>query len=228
MKFPGFGDQTFRFLEELRDNNNREWFQENKLRYEREVVEPAFAFIDEMGRRLPEVSGHFTAIPKKVGGSLMRVYRDTRFGPDKTPYKTNIGIQLRHEASKDAHAPGYYLHIEPGNLFMGAGMWRPDKEPLQKIRERILEHPEEWLQASSQIGPGLQLELGGSRLSRPPRGFPADHPQVDDLKRKDFIATANLSGAEVAGRDLPDRLIRLFQTAGPFMHFLCRAVNLPY
>ena len=92
MKFPGFGDQTFRFLEELRDNNNREWFQENKLRYEREVVEPAFAFIDEMGRRLPEVSGHFTAIPKKVGGSLMRVYRTLASALTRRPTKPILGF----------------------------------------------------------------------------------------------------------------------------------------
>ena len=120
-QFSGFGSDTINFLKQLAENNNRDWFAENKSRYERCVVDPAFQFISSMGNELDSLSSHFEAVPKKQGGSLMRVYRDTRFGKDKTPYKTNIGIQFRHEAGKDVHAPGYYMHIEPDNVFVGVG-----------------------------------------------------------------------------------------------------------
>ena len=116
--FSGFGADTRRFLAELEGNNNRDWFQANKHRYDEFVLEPSLEFIAAMGPLLEEISPHFLAIPKRVGGSLMRVYRDTRFGHDKRPYKTNIGIQFRHEMGKDVHAPGYYLHIETASCFL--------------------------------------------------------------------------------------------------------------
>ena len=81
---------------------------------------------------LADFAPNFVALPTRVGGSLMRVYRDTRFSKNKLPYKTNIGIQFRHELAKDVHSPGYYVHIEPGNVFLGAGMWRPDSDPLRR------------------------------------------------------------------------------------------------
>ena len=123
-KFAGFPPQTLKFLKELERNNNREWFQANKSRYEDVVLEPALDFITTMGPKLHAISDHFVAIPKRMGGSLMRVYRDTRFGKDKTPYKTNIGIQFRHELGRDVHAPGYYLHIDNTGCFLAAGIPR--------------------------------------------------------------------------------------------------------
>ncbi|PIP02194.1 MAG: TIGR02453 family protein, partial [Zetaproteobacteria bacterium CG23_combo_of_CG06-09_8_20_14_all_54_7] len=101
-----FTPATMAYLETLAANNNRDWFQEHKHRYEQDVREPALAFIEAVGARLPAIAPHFTADARKMGGSLMRVYRDSRFSKDKTPYKTNIGIQFRHEAGKDVHAPG--------------------------------------------------------------------------------------------------------------------------
>ena len=136
-RYAGFNDQTISFLKDLKANNNREWFKENKARYEELVLDVALRFIQSMQDPLYKIAPHFTATPTRVGGSLMRVYRDTRFSKSKVPYKTNIGIQFRHEQAKDAHSPGYYVHIEPDNLFLGAGMWRPDSEPLRNIRERI-------------------------------------------------------------------------------------------
>ena len=143
-KFSGFGADTLKFLRQLANNNNRDWFTENKTRYEQSVVDPAFKFISRMGDELQSISSHFEAISRKQGGSLMRVYRDTRFSKDKTPYKTNIGIQFRHEVGKDVHAPGYYVHIEPGNIFVGVGMWHPESGALRAIRERIAGKPDDW------------------------------------------------------------------------------------
>ena len=124
-RFAGFEQATLDFLRALEANNDREWFAENKTRYEEQVLDVALRFIQAMQAPLADFAPHFVALPTRVGGSLMRVYRDTRFSKNKLPYKTNIGIQFRHEDAKDVHAPGYYVHIEPDDVFVGAGMWRP-------------------------------------------------------------------------------------------------------
>ncbi len=116
----------------------------------------------------------------------MRVYRDTRFANDKTPFKTNVGIQFRHELGKDVHAPGFYLHIEPGNCFLGAGIWRPESKVLAAIREFIADNPNGWREAVGARAFKKDWELVGTTLVRPPRGFEPDHPLIVDLKRKDF------------------------------------------
>ena len=117
-----FSKETFSFLKALSENNNREWFSVNRQEYENLIRTPSLAFISDMGRDLPSISPHFIANIRKVGGSLMRIHRDTRFSKDKTPYKVNIGIQFRHKAGKDIHAPGYYVHIAPDGCFIGVGM----------------------------------------------------------------------------------------------------------
>ena len=146
--FEGFPKGCLPYLRQLAKHNERAWFSENKQRYEDCVRMPALAFIDAMGPELKKLSPHFRAIPKKVGGSLMRVYRDTRFANDKTPYKTNVGIQFRHELGKDVHAPGFYVHIEPGNCFFGAGIWHPEAKVLNAIREFIADNPNAWKKAT--------------------------------------------------------------------------------
>jgi len=108
-----FPPQTLAFLRELADNNRRDWFKPNKVRYEEHVLDPALRFIIAMQAPLADFAPHFTAVPDRVGGSLMRIYRDTRFSKDKLPYKTNVGIQFRHESARDVHAPGYYVHVAP-------------------------------------------------------------------------------------------------------------------
>ena len=110
-RYASFRPETIGFLRELKRNNTRDWFNENKPRYEEDVLDVALHFIQSMHDPLQKIAPHFTAIPKRMGGSLMRVYRDTRFSKNKTPYKTNIGIQFRHEQAKDVHAPGYYVQI---------------------------------------------------------------------------------------------------------------------
>ena len=130
-RYATFKPETVKFLSELKKNNNREWFNENKSRYEELVLDVALHFIQSMHDPLKEMAPHFTAIPKRMGGSLMRVYRDTRFSKNKLPYKTNIGIQFRHEQAKSAHSPGYYVHVDPDDVFIGAGMWMPG--PMNRL-----------------------------------------------------------------------------------------------
>ena len=223
-----FGEDTFSFLSRLGENNNRDWFHEHKHEYEAMVREPALDFIRAMKPELVRFAPHFVAVDKKVGGSLMRVYRDVRFGKNKQPYKTNIGIQFRHELGKDVHAPGFYLHIEAGEAFVGAGIWHPDSETLKKIRTYIDAHPTRWQDALNDKALNKAFSLAGDSLKRAPKGYPMDHPMIEDLKRKDFIAIAPLMPELILQDDLVGLIGSYFETATPLMQQLCRAVSVKY
>ncbi len=223
-----FSADTYAFLNELTQNNRREWFDANKARYEEQVREPALAFIDAMSPALARFAPRFRAEPKKVGGSLMRVYRDTRFSRNKTPYKTNIGIQFRHDLGKDVHAPGFYVHIAPEECFLGVGCWHPEPDALKLLRNRVAEKPDQWHAVCQAPDFVANWQLLGERLSRPPRGYDPAHPAIEDIKRKDFIAGAPLDFAETLAPDLPDIVAGRFAQTAPFMRFLCEALNVPY
>ena len=223
-----FTKETFAFLDELAANNNKGWFEANKPRYEALVREPALDFIEAMDPVLRNFAPNFHAEPRKMGGSLMRVYRDTRFSRDKTPYKTNIGIQFRHALGKDMHAPGFYVHVAPDECFFAAGCWHPEADVLGKLRDRIAQKPEKWFAARDNNGFVAQWELWGDRLTRPPRGYAADHPAIEDIKRKDFVAIATLSFREATGTGLVKLAGKRFAEAAPFMRFLCEALDIAY
>ncbi len=223
-----FTKQTFTFLSSLSENNEREWFAAHQQEYEDFVREPALNFINDMSDEMPAISRHFLAQPKKVGGSLMRIYRDTRFSKDKTPYKTNIGIQFRHEVGKDIHAPGYYLHISPNECFLGIGLWHPDADALFKIRGAIAQKSDAWLAARDDPTFRKHFMLEGDSLTNAPRGFAKDHPLVEDLKRKDFIALAPLSVAMVTSKKLRPMVVERFRQTAPYMEFLCKTLELKF
>lgn len=227
-EFPGFDIGLLRFLHDLAQNNNRDWFAKNKARYEQSVREPALAFIESMERPLKKVSPHFRAIAKKSGGSLMRVYRDTRFSSDKTPYKTNVGIHFRHEVGKDVHAPGYYFHIEPESVFVGAGIWHPDSSALSSIREAIDTYPARWKRARDAKAFRENFRLEGESLKRPPRGYDADHQYIGDLKRKDFIGVKELDVDALFDASIVSEVASSFKASKPFVRFLCEAIDVPF
>lgn len=227
-RYAAFRDSTLQFLRELERNNDREWFNANKTRYEEQVLDVALRFIQSMQEPLAKFAPHFVAVPTRVGGSLMRVYRDTRFSKNKLPYKTNIGIQFRHEMAKDVHSPGYYVHIEPGEVFLGAGMWRPDSEPLLAIRQRIANKPAEWKRAMTDMAFRRHFRLGGESLKRPPRGFDAEHAYIDDIKRKSFIAVKEMEPEACVTPRFQQQVETAFKAASPFMRFLCKAVGVPF
>ncbi|MCB1760865.1 MAG: DUF2461 domain-containing protein [Gammaproteobacteria bacterium] len=226
--FSGFPESTIRFLKTLKSNNEREWFNAHKADYEALVREPALAFIEAMADPLRKQSPHFHALAKKVGGSLMRVYRDTRFSNDKTPYKSNIGIQFRHELGKDVHAPGFYLHIEPGSCFIGAGIWHPEGKVLSRIRDFMLDNPAAWKRALAHRPFKANFVLEGDSLKRPPRGYPREHELMLDLMRKDFIACRPFAEREINDQGFVRLVADAFRQTDPFMRYLCTALELNY
>jgi len=228
MPFVKFEAALLQFLEELADNNNRPWFQENKWRYEQDVLEPALAFIRDFQPRLKKLSPYFVASDRRVGGSLMRVYRDTRFSQDRTPYKTNAGIQFRHEFGRDVHAPGFYVHIAPGECFLAIGVWRPDRQSLDQIRQAIVDRPQRWRRARDSRPFRQYFEMEGGKLKSAPRAFPADHPLIEDLKWTDFVGLHDLSEKDVLKESFPDCVATAFAASRPFMRFLCEALKVPF
>jgi uncharacterized protein (TIGR02453 family) len=215
-----FQPDLFEFLRQLKRHNNREWFAKNKQRYEEVVRDPALLFISSFAPHLRKLSPHFVADPRPTRGSLFRIYRDTRFSADKRPFKTHVGIHFSHSNGKDAHAPVFYLHLEPDNCFAAAGVWHPDISALTKIRQAIIATPEQWSKVAR------KLELERDSLKRPPRGFDPSHPFIEDIKRKDYVAKVGLTEAQVCG----PRFVRNFEVACrtmlPLVEFTTRALGL--
>lgn len=220
--------QLFDFLADLSENNRRDWFKANKGRYDNEVLNPAVELVSQLVKPLGKLAPMLVASPKRHGGSVMRIYKDTRFSRDKTPYKTSVGISFRHELDGTIHAPGIYLHLDPYASFLGVGCWRPERSSLAAIRSAIKEQAPEWKRIVSGKRFREHYELAGDSLKTAPRGIPRDHPQIHDLRRIDFIGTAPLERSEVCDANFIRNLQVQMKAAKPFMTFLCDALDVPY
>lgn len=217
-----FTRDLFDFLRELADNNNREWFQANKDRYIEHVKEPFLEFITAVDPELAKINRNIVADPRPNGGSMFRIYRDTRFAKDKTPYKTNVGASFQ-VGGKGVHGPGYYLHIEPRESFVGGGMWMPDSSHTKMIRDRIVGKPNEWKKARKVFTPHDEY-----RLKRPPRGYDPDHPLIEDLKNKSFTGGTRLTQKEVCSPHFMKTFIEGCKEVTPLIEFLAKAVKAPW
>ena len=225
---PHFRPALFDFLRELKANNDRDWFKANKARYERELKGPALRFIADFEPYLKDISPHFEAVPKATGGSLFRIYRDTRFSKDKTPYKTHLALHFRHELGKDAHAPGFYLHIEEGNVGCGFGLWTPPNPVLNQIRDRIVAEPEAWEAAKARATGGSGELYDPSPLKRVPRGYDKDHPLAEDLKHKSYAALRSVPDEAVFDAGFIEHYAALCEEAAPFVRFVSEAAGVPF
>lgn len=219
---PGF----FAFFSELKRNNNRPWFEKNKSRYEREVRDRLVAFVAAAGPQLRKISPHFVADPRPVGGSIFRIYRDIRFSKDKTPYKTAGAVHFPHERRESA--PGFYLHLEPGGVYSGVGIWHPEPPALSKIRDAIVQESDRWSKIKNAKAFREELHVEGRSLKTVPRGYPKDHPLAEDLKRTDFTAGHTYSEKQACAADFLDRFISTCRAAVPFTKFLTDALDLPF
>jgi uncharacterized protein (TIGR02453 family) len=223
-------DKSFlKFFKALAKNNNRDWFNERKAEYKEVIVGPLSVFISAIAPRLYKVSKHFKADPRPNGGSMFRIYRDVRFSKDKSPYKLHAACQFRHLAGKDAHAPGFYVHISPQEVVFGGGIWMPPNPVLSKIRDTIVENPQEWKRikankAINEICGGIR----GDGLKRPPRGYDPEHQHLEDLKRKSFFAMRHTKPAIIYEDDFIDHVEASFKASKPLMKYLCFAMDVPF
>jgi uncharacterized protein (TIGR02453 family) len=175
---PYFTPHTFRFLRELARHNERAWFADHRARYEQHVRDPFLRLIADLQGPLAAISRHYRADPRGAGGSLFRIHRDTRFRNDKTPYKTWAGARLFHERRKQVATPSFYIHVQPGHCFVGAGIWHPEPAELKRIREFLVDNPAAWTKATQAPAFRRNYPLGGEMLVRAPRGFDPAHPLV--------------------------------------------------
>lgn len=225
---PCFTPAAFTFLRALARHNDREWFAANKARYEEHLRQPFLAVIAAMDAPLAKISAHYRADPRPVGGSLFRIQRDTRFSNDKSPYKTWSGARFFHERGRDVEAPSFYLHVQPGNCFVGAGLWHPEPPTLRRIRDFIVDNPSAWTSATQAPAFARRYAFAGDTLSRPPRGYDPAHPLIEDLKRKGFSVAAPLDDAELCSPRLPHLLASHFKSMAPLVDYLCASLDLPF
>ena len=216
---PYFSDELFLFLSKLKRNNKREWFQRHKEEYERWVRQPALQFIVDFAGPLYDISPHLVSNPK---ASLFRIYRDTRFSHDKRPYKSHLAMRFSH-AGRDVHSPGFYLHFEPDASFAAAGLWHPEPPVLLKVRNAIVAQPKEWKKVR-----GLLNWDDANKLSRPPRGFPANHEFIDDLKMKDLGTYIDFSNKQVCSPKFMDTFAEACRSMSPLTRFLSSALGLKF
>ncbi|MHC4957750.1 MAG: DUF2461 domain-containing protein [Planctomycetota bacterium] len=224
-----FTRRTIAFLKDLEKNNSRDWFLKNKSRYEEDALGPFLEFIRAMQPRLEKISPHILCSDKKVGGAMMRLNRDVRFSKDKSPYAPRLAARFVHAKGKKGGAPGYYINIGPKRCMLGTGVWRPDTKFVGQIRNHIVKEPKAW--KASTAGKAFRDafgELGGDSLKRPPRGFDADHPLVEDLKRKDFVAFCEWKTGEMTVPDLDKVVAKTYAVSNKFMAFICDALGLPF
>ena len=210
--FDGFPVAALDFYDDLEMDNTKSFWTAHKEVYDTAVKAPMTALVEALE-------------PEFGKAKLFRPYRDVRFAKDKTPYKTHCGIQFRHARTRDVHAPGFYLHLEPGSVFMACGVWHPERDTLHAIRTAIAVKPKRW----TEITDGLDgFRLGGESLKRPPAGFDRDHPLIEELKRKDFMAIADMSEQDALASGFLDEFIGRCEAADDFMRFLCDATRVAY
>lgn len=219
-----FSRDLFKFLRELKNNNNREWFAKNKPRFETSVRDPFLRFISDFAPMVHGISPRFVADPKPSGGSLFRIYRDIRFSKDKSPYKTHVAANFPHlGARRDVSAAGFYLHLEPDRSFAAAGVWHPDPVTLARIRTGIVQRSKEW-----QAIRRSKLEVHGDSLTRPPKGFDPDHPFVEDLKLKDFITSDTYTEEEVCDPKFIMEFANTCRKMSPLVRFVTTSLGLEW
>ncbi len=219
-----FTPDLFAFLKDLKAHNERDWFAANKARYEAVVRDPVLRFIADLEPHLDRISPRLVVDPRPVGGSFFRIHRDTRFSKDKTPYKTNAAAHFPMRGEKGVGSvPGFYLSLGTERSMAGAGVWRPEPAALGKIRDAIVNRPEAW---EAVLATGLTV--GGDSLARPPRGYDPTHRFVEDLKRKDFVASAPLTEAEVCADGFLEHYVAVCERAAPLTAFLAQAIGLEW
>ncbi len=227
-RFTGFRPEAIQFLADLTMNNDRAWFQPRKAEYERLLKEPMEALVVAIAERFEDQGLPLLADPRR---SPFRIYRDTRFSRDKSPYKTHLAANfpwieraagVGERTDDQPHGNGGYFNFQPGEMYAGGGMWMPEKPRLDAFRHALVNDPARVRAALED--PAFVAWFGEARsheaLRRVPPGFPPDHPMADLLRWKDVIFGRRLADDEVLSEELPDRLVEGFAAAMPVFRFL--------
>lgn len=212
--------KTFEFLSLLAANNDREWFQANKILFEA-AQQNMLSFADQLLDLMRQHDNIENESGKKM---LYRIYKDTRFSKDKSPYKTHFGIRMSRATS--ALRGGYYFHLEPGNCFVGGGFFAPESDDLKRIREDIDFNYEEWnavLASTDLVNTFGQLK--GDEVKSAPKGYSKDHPAIDLLRKKQFLLIKPLSDAEVQADDFVVELNNHFKALRPFFDYMSEVLT---
>lgn len=221
--FEGFPAEGIQLLRRLKRNNTRAWFQEHKSEYEESVRFPMQCLIAGLRR---ELSGEIPEIEFSPKGSIFRIYRDTRFSKDKTPYKTNIAASFRLRGTQGPiENPGLYVGIEPGEIFIGGGLYMPSGDQVKRIRKRIAAEPKEYLAIVG--GRRFRATFGGvlgDTLQRAPLGYPPDHPMIEHLRHKQYFIGVESGHEPALKAAFQGKVAQTFRECMPFIRWLAATV----
>lgn len=217
--FEGFSKEFIKFLKQLKRNNNREWFEKNKEEFERNVKTPMLSFIAALQPHFTQFASEFDLNPKR---SIFRIYRDIRFSSDKTPYKTHIAAHfVLRGMPKGFIGSGYYIQIEPGEFFVGGGIYLPNNNQLKKIRNAIAVQGKEFISIIENRKFKKRFSpFGWSKLQRVPKGYDESHPMADWLKYKQFFVGVSLSESKCYSKSLVNEVADICDEASPLVRFL--------
>jgi uncharacterized protein (TIGR02453 family) len=222
--FEGFPREALSFLRKLKRNNNRAWFQAHRTEYEECVRFPMQTLIADLARDMAGVAPEIEFHPVR---SIFRIYRDVRFSTNKAPYKTNIAASFEvRSGAGPTETPGLYVGIEPGEIWVGGGLYMPTAPQLKAIRRSIAEEPEGWLAVVE--APRFRKVFGGidgEKLSRAPLGYPADHPMIEHLKHKQLYAGVVLDDAACHSPRFLKKVESVFTDLMPLIRWLVKATS---
>lgn len=224
-----FTDASLKFLRGLARHNDKTWFDAHRTEYEQHVRQPFLRLIGELQPALAAVSEHFHADPRLQGGSLFRIHRDARFSHDKSPYKSWQGARLFHSRRRERPAPSFYLHLQPEASFIGAGIWHPEPAVQRQIRQFIFDNPASWKAAAHDPKRRRRFSMAQEeKMVRPPRGYPSDFEFLDDLKHRNWVMWRPLDDETMTGSRLRQTIAADLARLGPFVDYLCAALDLEF
>ena len=218
MSLPGFTDDTLSFLRRLKRHNERDWFRAHRDQYEAHVRAPMERVIERLAMDIPAFAPDLVANPK---ASIYRIHRDTRFSPDKTPFKTHVSAVFPHRRLTKHGGAGLYFHVATDHVMIGAGIYAPEPRQLYQLRQHVSANLKRF-RAIVKSPAFLRSfgEIGGQRLKRTPKGFAADDPAAEYLKLRQFLASTERPPSFATRPRFYSALKRLFEHLAPFVRFL--------
>jgi len=216
--FPGFAPDAIAFLRDLKNNNDRDWFTPRKHVYEEKLRLPMIELVRAIHGEMLRFAPRYVGEPAKC---VFRIYRDTRFAKDKTPYKTHVAASFKRCGLEKSHAAGYYFSISPEEIEIAGGLWAPEPDNLLLVRETIARDPKAFRRTFASASHRKLLgDLQGESVTRAPKGFDPAHPAIDLLRRKQYCFFVMLDPALATTPRLFGEIVKRFEAMTPFIEFL--------